>query len=100
MLFYVTYGCEGVGSEEQIVEAECRSDAEEYAYESALDYRSGYEGICGILSYSDFCEENGIEDEDAYNEMVENEIFYTVESYNAFDTSHRHALDEYEIYEI
>lgn len=97
MKFIVTYGCDGLGSEQLAVEAENEEIALDYAYHSALGYRESYAGLHGCVDYSEFCEEEGYdtEDEDAwdsFHDMIENEIEYFVEAYNENDETHRWVL--------
>jgi hypothetical protein len=61
------------------IDANNEEDATMWAYEEALlDYQT-YEGLHGVMSISDFIEEDGLteeEAEDAYHEEVENRINY------------------------
>ena len=81
MYFIVEYGCD-IGTEYLAVEADSLEDAVQYAYQSAYSYREGYEGLHGVLSFAEFCEEEGYEDEnderawEAYTDMVEWELHY------------------------
>ena len=49
MKFIITYGCDGLGTEQLAVEAENEEIALDYAYHSALEYREGYVGLHGCV---------------------------------------------------
>ena len=97
MKFIITYGCDGLGSEQLAVEAENAEIALDYAYHSAQEYREGFAGLHGTQSFADFCEEEGynIDDEDAwdsYHDMIEHEIEYFVETYDENNETHQWVL--------
>lgn len=99
MKFIIEYGCDGVGGEWLAVETENINDASHYAYLSAFDYREGYEGLHGIQSFAEFCEENDLDEEreaswEEYSAMVEDEIYYHVYDFNEEDELHLDVLRE------
>ena len=97
MKFIITYSCDGLGTEQLAVEAESEDIVLDYAYHSALEYREGYVGLHDCVDYPEFCEEEVYDIDsddaaDAFNDMVENEIEYFVETYNENDETHRWIL--------
>lgn len=105
MKFIINYGC-GCGENEEIVEAKSLGDAEKYAYECAVvDYES-YEGLHGVMSLDDVCEDQNIEDRDseeawvAYVEERENSINYGAIEFDETNEEHRDLLEYATVYEI
>ena len=99
MKFIITYGCDGLGTEQLAVEAENEEIALDYAYHSALEYREGYVGLHGCVDYPEFCEEEGYDidsDEswEEYNTMIEEEIFYHAYDFDKKDELHLEVLKE------
>lgn len=97
-LYYIEYGCtcEDVSL---VILAESLEEATTYAYESAIDSYHSFEGLHGMLDYIEFCEEEGYDPEDkdaedAFNEMVENDIHYFASFYDGENEDHRVAYDE------
>ena len=93
--FRINYGC-GCGDNEEYLEFNSQHEADEYAYQSALEDYESYEGLHGIRSMSEIAEEDfGVElDELDYNtaEYIDIETSYTEEresqiSYSAEEIS-------------
>jgi hypothetical protein len=93
--FRINYGC-GCGDNEEYLEFNSQNEANEYAYQSALEDYESYEGLHGIRSMSEIAEEDfGVElDELDYNtaEYIDIETTYTEEresqiSYSAEEIS-------------
>lgn len=105
MKFYVEYGC-GCGDNYMIVEAKDLAAAENYAYEKAIEEYESYEGLHGILTKEEVCEEWGIEDVDsdeaevAYREEREGQLNYLAEEYDEENDEHVSALEEFGVWEI
>lgn len=97
MKFIITYGCDGLGSEQLAVEAENEEIALEYAYNAAFEYRESYAGLHGCVDYPEFCEEEGYDIDsddaaDAFHDMIENEIKYFVEVFDETNEEHQLVL--------
>ena len=98
-LFYIEYSC-GCGNNAMIVKAENEKTAFDYAYERAIEEYDSYEGLHGILSQAEVCEEYGIEDiesveaETAYFEEKENTVHYHAAAYDAENTDHSSAMED------
>ena len=112
MLFYISYSC-GCGNNEEIISANNYNEAEEYAYNCAIEEYKSYEGLHGIRSMGDvlenefdvsFTDDNADdyyeEALDIYNEEVENTISYSVESYDEKEHSWLLESQNGEAYEI
>ena len=109
MLYYVNYGVSGCGDNYQIVDAENFDAANMWAYSMAVDDYHSYEGYHGVMSEADVAEELGLDlenendlftIEEAYCDLIENEIFYGVEEFDETNDMHTGALDEYGIFKI
>ena len=97
MKFIITYGCDGLGTEQLAVEAENEEIALDYAYHAAFDYREGFAGLHGCVDYPEFCEEEGYDIDsddaaDAFHDMIENEIEYFTEVYDENNETHQWVL--------
>ena len=58
MAFYkINYGC-GCGDNEEYLEFNSENEANDYAYEKAVEDYESYEGLYGIRSMSDIAEED------------------------------------------
>ena len=55
--FRITYGC-GCGENEEYMEFNSQAEANEYAYQSAIDDYESYEGLHGIRSMREIAEED------------------------------------------
>lgn len=98
MKFIINYGCDGIGEEYLAIEADSEGFALHYAEQSAIDYREGYEGLHGVLDFAQFCEEQECEmddpdAEDAFYEMIQNEITYYVETFDEENETHLDILE-------
>ena len=94
--FRITYGC-GCGENEEYMEFNSQQEANEYAYQSALDDYESYEGLHGIRSMRDIAEEDFevnldeldynlgtyIDIETTYTEERESQISYGAEEISA-----------------
>lgn len=90
--FRITYGC-GCGENEEYMEFNSQEEANEYAYQSALDDYESYEGLHGIRSMREIAEEDFeveldeldydtamyIDIETTYNDERESQISYSAE---------------------
>lgn len=105
MLYVVTYGC-GCGENEEIVKAKSLKDAEDYAYQSAIENYESYEGFHGIMDIDDICEEYGIKDRNsdeawnAYQEERESQLDYAAIEFDETIEEHKDLLEYITIYEI
>ena len=94
--FRITYGC-GCGENEEYMEFNSQEEANEYAYQSALDDYESYEGLHGIRSMREIAEEDFevdldeldydtamyIDIETTYMEERESQISYGAEEISA-----------------
>ena len=105
MKFVINYGC-GCGNNEEVIEAKDLEAAEKYAYECAVEDYESYEGLHGVMSLDDVCEEYGIEDRDsdeawdAYREERESQLSYEAIELDETNEEHRDLLDGATVYEI
>ena len=90
--FRITYGC-GCGENEEYMEFNSQQEANEYAYQSALDDYESYEGLHGIRGMREIAEEDfdldfdeldyntadWVDVETTYIEERENQISYSAE---------------------
>lgn len=100
MVFYVQYGC-SCENVTEIVDFPSEEEAREYAYCCAIESYSSFEGLHGVRGLDDISEdlfEKELDDciaseleeiEEAYEEEVESDIFFSVE---LFDDSNRDHL--------
>lgn len=100
MMYYCRYGC-SINDTKEIIEAQNEASALEYAYQKAIEDFNSYEGLHGIQSFDEFVEENidfyeNDEDDliEAYNEYIENDIHYCVETFDFKNYVHTDTLDE------
>lgn len=99
MKFIIEYGC-SVCTEHLAIEANSLAEAEHYAYQSAYECRESFEGFHGVLSFAEFCEEEGYDEEDehaweAFNDMVEYELNYHAHEFNEDDEDDMSVLEDY-----
>lgn len=98
MKFIIEYGC-SVSTEHLAVEADSLEIAEEYAYQSAYDCRESFEGLHGVLDFTEFCEEEGYNEEDdsaweEFKDMVEYELTYHVHEFDEDDEDDMTVLED------
>ena len=95
--FRINYGC-GCGDNEEYLEFNSQNEANEYAYQSALEDYESYEGLHGIRSMSEIAEEDfGVElDELDYHtaEYIDIETTYTEERENQISYSAEEISEE------
>lgn len=99
--FRINYGC-GCGDNEEYLEFNSQHEADEYAYQSALEDYESYEGLHGIRSMSEIAEEDfgvGLDELD-YNtaEYIDIETTYTEERESQISYSAEEISEEYKEY--
>lgn len=109
MMYYCCFGC-SINSEEEIIEASSNVEALEYACQKALENFSNYdEGLRGIQSFDEFVEKNTDFYENdkeellkAWNEYVENDIYYYVETFDFEKYTHINTFEAQngEVYDV
>lgn len=111
MKFYIEYGCT-CETVTEVVECKNQEIAEEYAYRSAYESYESFAGLHGLLDLSDVAqeyfdkdldnltEEELVEVDELYSEVIENDIFYYAETYNEANDTHLEAMEEGELIEI
>lgn len=97
MLYYIEYGC-SQNTEALIVDAKSKDEALDYAYEQARYEFDSYDQTATIGEY----EEYGTDEEysNAYEEALENDIFYSAEKYDETNEIHEMIFNEYGVYEL
>ena len=108
MKFFGTYGCSAVNSIYNIaIEARDAESALKFCYDSAVEDRDSYEGLCGIKTWADIAENEGFtvggmsqpeisETDDLYTDAIENDIIYNVVPFDINNEEHLEALKEQE----
>lgn len=108
MKFFGTYGCSTVNSIYNIaIEARDAQSALKFCYDSAVEDRDSYEGLCGAETWEEIAVEEGFtidamsSDEesyidDLYSEAIENDITYNVEPFDINNEEHLKTLKEQE----
>lgn len=101
MNFIIYYGSDGVGGASLPVEADTINLALSYAEQLAISWRESYEGLHGVQDFSEFCEENGYDEDspeawDDFFDCVQGEIFYSAEDFDEENIAHLDILEECE----
>lgn len=93
MYYIVEYGC-SANHETICVKSDKKlKDIVNFAYHSAIEEFESYEGLHGILTFNEFCEEESYDTEDdeaweSYCEYRENDITYEVEEFDEKNEEH------------
>jgi hypothetical protein len=100
MKFIIEYGCE-VCTEHLAIEAENLETAMNFAESEAWRLRDGYGGLHGVIDYTEFCEENELDEDnedswEEYADMVRNELEYGAEVFDENNEAHITVLEECE----
>ena len=108
MKFFGTYGCSAAGSVYNIaIEARDAESALKFCYDSAVEDRDSYEGLCGVETWVEIAENEGFtvremsqpeiyETDDLYADAIENDIIYNVVPFDINNEEHLEALKEQE----
>ena len=98
MKFIIEYGCD-ICTEHLAVEANCLESALTYAEAEAWRLRESYEGLHGVLDFTEFCEENNYDTEDEtaweeYVDMIRYELHYYAEDFDELNEDHLSILND------
>ena len=97
--YIVTAGCSIYSTVYPII-ANSLTDAEEWAYLTAIEEFESYEGLHGLMSFQEFCEDAGyhdLESEAAWEEFYgyrEDELVYHVTLFDETNEFHLEVLKE------
>ena len=108
MKFFGTYGCSAASSIYNIaIEARDAESALKFCYDSAVEDRDSYEGLCGVETWVEIAENEGFtvgemspkEEnyiDDLYTESIESDIIYNVVLFDINNEEHLETLKEQE----